>query len=182
MSNNKNIIGTHEKYDVIPPHPESYYQDEKNERVFVSHQSQPSERKENIRMARFLTEKTKESIYILPLIQPTQKNAESLRREYFPNGVKKDKNPDYYFRGRFVDGKNMMSIIMDPNNSKAVKRKIQNRFDEAFEQADDAFVEINTSVPVDLVREAVKGKLASSQHRHIVYVKYGEELLVFGAK
>ena len=133
-------------------------------------------------MARFLAEKTKENIYILPLIQPTRKNAESLRKEYFPEGVKENKNPDYYFRGRFVDGKNMMSIIMDPNNSKAVKRKIQNRFDEAFEQADDAFVEINTSVPVDLVREAVKGKLASSQHKHIVYVKYGEELLVFGAK
>ena len=182
MSINKNIIEFHEKYGVVPPHPESYYQDEKNEHVFISHQSQPSERKENVRMARFLTEKTKENIYILPLIQPTQKNAEQLRKKFFPKGVKENKNPDYYFRGRFLDGKNMMSIIMDPNNSKAVKRKIQNRFDEAFEQADDAFVEINTSIPEDLVREAVKGKLASSQHKHIVYVKYGEELLVFGAK
>ena len=81
-----------------------------------------------------------------------------------------------------MDGKSMISVIMNPDNSKAVKRKIQNRFDEAFEQADDAFVEINTSIPVDLVREAVKGKLASSQHRHIVYVKYGEELLMFGDK
>ena len=96
--------------------------------------------------------------------------------------MKENKNPDYFFKGRFVDGKNMISIGMNPDKSKTVKRKIQNRFDEAFEQADDAFVEINTSIPIDLVREAVKGKLASSQHKHIVYVKYGEALLEFDDK
>lgn len=182
MSNYQNIVKNHEKYGDHPPHQETYYQDASNEHVFISHLSQPSERDENIRMARFLAEKTKENIYILPLIQPTKRNAKQLRKEFFPDGVKEGKNPDYYFRGRFVDGKSMISVIMNPDNSKAVKRKIQNRFDEAFEQADDAFVEINTSIPVDLVREAVKGKLASSQHRHIVYVKYGEELLMFGDK
>ena len=182
MSNNQNIVEIYENYGDTPPHPESYYQEEDNEYIHISNLSPPSERDENIRMAKFLTEKTKENIYILPLIQPTQKNAENLRKEYFPDGVKINKNPDYYFKGRFVDGKSMISIIMNPDNSKAVKRKIQKRFNEAFEQADDAFVEINTSIPMDLVREAVKGKLASSEHRHIVYVKYGEELFMFGDK
>ena len=88
MSIYKNIVEIHEKYGVIPPHPETYYQDVNNEHVFISHQCQPSEREENVRMARFLTEKT----------------------------------------------------------------------------------------------EAVKGKLTSSQHKHIVYVKFGEELFVFGDK
>ena len=133
-------------------------------------------------MARFLAEMTQDYIFILPHIQPTQKDSERLRKEYFPKGVKESKNPDYYFRGRFLDGKNMISIIMNPDNSKAVKRKIQKRIDEAFEQADDAFIEINTSIPMDLVREAIKGKFSSSHHRHIVYVKYGEEVLVFGDK
>lgn len=180
MSNIENIVKNNN--DGFPPRLDTYYQDEDNPLVFISWLCQPSERDENIRMARFIADKTQENIYILPLIQPTQKDAENLRKVFFPEGVKENKNPDYYFRGRFLDGKSMISIIMNPDNSKAVKRKIQNRFDEAFEQADDAFVEINTSIPVDLVREAVKGKLASSQHKHFVYVKYGEALLEFGDK
>lgn len=180
MLNIKNIETLHP--GDFPPRFDTYYQDEENKRVFISNLCQPSERNENIRMARFIADKTHENIFVLPHIQPTKKGAENLRKELFPEGVKENKNPDYYFRGRFVDGKSMISIIMKPDNSKAVKRKIQNRFDEAFEQADDVFIEINTSIPMDLVKEAVKGKLASSQHRHIVYVKYGDDLLVFGEK
>ena len=180
MSNNQNIETFYA--NEFPPRFDTYYQDEENKRVFISNLCQPSEKKENVRMARFLADKTQEDIFILPHIQPTKKDAERLRKEFFPDGIKEFKNPDYYFRGRFVDGKNMISIIMKPDNSKAVKRKIQNRFDEAFEQADDVFIEINTSIPMDLVREAVKGKLASSQHRHIIYVKYGDNLFAFGEK
>ena len=165
-----------------PPHLETYQQDKENELVLVSRLCQPSERNESIRMTRFLADKTQENVFVLTHIQPTKKDADSMRKELFPEGVKDDKNPDYYFRGRFLDGKNMISITMKPDNSKAIKRKIQNRFDEAFEQADDAFIEINTSIPMDLIKEAVKGKLASSQHRHIVYVKYGDDLLVFDEK
>ena len=177
MSINKNIVEIHKKYGVVPPHPESYYQDEKNEHVFIRHQSQPSERDENVRMARFLAQKTKENVYILPLIQPTQKDAEILRKEFFPEGVKKGKNPDYFFRGRFVDGKSMMDV--KESDIKTIKRKIQNRLSEAFKQANDAFLEIPTSISTNLLEDAIRGRLNSSYHKHLVYIKQGETFLVF---
>jgi len=177
MSNNQNIVEIYENYGDTPPHPESYYQEKDNEYIHISNQSPPSERDENIRMARFLTEKTKENIYILPLIQPTQKNAENLRKEYFPDGVKINKNPDYYFKGRFVDGKSMMDV--KESDIKTIKRKIQNRLSEAFRQADDAFLEIPAFISINLLEDAVKGRLNSSCHKHLVYIKLGETFLIF---
>lgn len=162
-----------------PPHLESYQQDKDNEYVFISNQCQPSERDENVRMAKYLSQKTKENIYVLPHIQPTLKGANNLRKEYFPIGVKEGKNPDYYFRGRFLDGKSMMTVKIDLDNMKAVKRKIQNRLDEAFEQADDALLETPTTIPIEVVRNAVKGKLASSKHLHYVYIWYGNKMILF---
>ena len=64
------------------------------------------------------------------------------------------------------------------SDAKRTKRKIQFRLKEAFEQADDAYVEIPTSIPRDWVESAIYGKLKSSEHYHIVYVKYGEEFFV----
>ena len=169
MLNIKNIETLHP--GDFPPRFDTYYQDEENKRVFISNLCQPSEKEENVRMARFLAEKTKENTYILPLIQPTQKNAENLRKEFFPVGVKKDKNPDYYFRGRFLDGKSMMDI--KESDIKTIKRKIQHRLSEAFRQADDAFLEIPAFISINLLEDAVRGRLNSSRHKHLVYIKQG---------
>lgn len=177
MSNNKNIFEILRYYGVVPPHLEFYYQDENNEHVYISQQSQPSERDENIRMAMFLAEKTKERIYLLPHIQPTQKDAKRLRKEFFPEGVKENKNPDYFFRGRFVDAKCMSKSEL--NTQKLTKRNIQNRLKEAFIQADDAYLEIPNTYPRKWVEEAVRGKLNSTTHYHIVYLRYGDEFFVF---
>lgn len=177
MSNNQNIVKNHDDDGIIPPHPESYYQDENNECVYISSLSHPSERDENVRMAEFLAQKTNEKVYILPLIQPTQKNAESLRKEYFPEGVKVGKNPDYYFRGRFLDGKCMSKSEL--KTQKLTKRNIQNRLKEAYIQADDAFLDIPPSYPFKWIEEAVRGKLNSMCHFHIVYLKYGNNLFIF---
>ena len=168
------------KSDIKPPRIDTYIKE--SDFVYVSELHNEAERKENINMATFLGNKTGVMVFILPHIQPTMKDAVKMRKEYLPDGVKENKNPDFYYKGRFVDGKNMTSIEIDPDNMKAVKRKIQNRISDAFEQADDAFIEIPMSIPVEIVRDAVKGKLASSKNQHIVYVKYGDELLVFGEK
>ena len=177
MSNNQNIVEIYDNDGITPPHPESYYQDENNEYVYISNLSQPSERDENLRMARFLAQKTKENVYILPLIQPTQKNAKSLRKDYFPEGVKENKNPDFYFRGRFVDGKCMSKSEL--KTQKLTKRNIQNRLKEAYIQADDAFLEIPLNFPFKWIEEAVRGKLNSMSHFHIVYLEYGDNLFIF---
>ncbi|MBR6272570.1 MAG: hypothetical protein IKR29_03260 [Bacteroidales bacterium] len=163
--------------EINPPHLETYQLDEKNDLVFISRLCQPSEQNESIRMARFLVQYTKEPIYVLPHIQPTQKDAARLREEYFPKGVKENKNPDYYFRGRFLDGKSMMDI--KESDIKTLKRKIQNRLGEAFGQADDAFLEIPTFISTNLLEDAIKGRLNSSNHKHLVYIKLGETFLIF---
>lgn len=175
MSNNQNIETIHP--DNFPPHFDTYYQDEENKRGFVSYLCQPSERDDNIRMARFIADKTQDNIFVLPHIQPTKKGAERLRKEFFPEGVKENKNPDYYFRGRFVDGKNMMDI--KESDIKTLKRKIQNRLGEAFVQADDAFWEIPPLISTNLLEDAIRGRLNSSNHKHLVYIKQGETFLIF---
>lgn len=164
----------------FPPHMETYFQDKENSFVFVSKLNKEKEVDENIRMARFLAEKANENVFILPHIQPTHKAAQKLRDEYFPKGVKQNKNPDFYFRKRFVDAKCL--IVNKPKNEKQTKRNIQNRLKYGFEQADDVLLEIPTSYLIAWVIEAIKGKLNSSIRYHIVYVKYGEALLVYETK
>lgn len=90
---------------------------------------------------------------------------------------KKGQNPDYYFRGRFLDGKSMMDI--KESDIKTIKRKIQHRLSEAFKQADDAFLEIPAFISTNLLEDAVRGRLNSSCHKHLVYVKQGEKFLIF---
>lgn len=160
----------------FPPHMETYFQDKENGFVFVSKLNKEKEVNENIRMAGFLAKKTNENIFILPHIQPTHKEAQKLRNEYFPKGVKHNKNPDFFSKNRFVDAKSMNHSEL--NTQKLTKRNIQNRLKEAFIQADDAYLETPTSFPVNWVIEAIKGKLNSTSHYHIVYLRHGDNLII----
>ena len=161
----------------LPPHIETYFQDKENNFVFVSKLNREKEVDENIRMACFLAEKTNENVFILPHIQPTQKDSHKLRNEYFPKGVKQNKNPDFYYRKRFVDGKCM--TVGDLKSEKLTKRSIQKKLKYGFEQADDVLLEIPETYPSRWIKDAIKGSLNSSSHYHIVYIKYGNELLFF---
>ncbi len=160
-----------EDNELFPPHIETYQK--LGEYVYVSDLHQGTERAENIRLATFLAEKTKEKIFILPIIQPLTNNAD-LRNEYLPKGVKKDKNPDFYFRARFVDGKNMTTIDFTDNENK-LRAKIQGRLKEAFKQANDALVEVPLLIDRSIIYSSVNGQLNPSKNNHIVYIKYGEE-------
>ena len=156
----------------IPPRIDTY--EKVAENVFVSKLQQTEEREGNIRLAKFLAEKTNEPVFVLPHIQPSLKNSVVLRSNFLPQGVKANKNPDFYFRGRFVDGK---CFLYDFLKSYYLKRKIQNRL--SFLQSDDVLLEIPLTYPKDIIDEAIIGKLNSSKHMHIVYVKYGETLFVY---
>ena len=156
----------------IPPRIDTY--EKVAENVFVSKLHQGAEREENIRLATFLAKNTNEPVFVLPIIEPLQQNAE-LRKSYFPNGVKDKKNPDFYFRGRFVDGKSMNDSEL--SDEKHAKRNIQNRIADAFDQANDAYIEIPTTFYKSWILSAVYGKLNSSKHFHIVFIKYGNELI-----
>lgn len=169
------MVKTDDIHDTAPPRLDTY--DKEGDLVYVSQFNNGDELVENIRMATFLANHTQENVFVLPLIQPTLKDATKLRNELFPNGVKKNKNPDYYFRKRFLDAKCMNESV--PSTKKLTKRNIQNRLKEAFAQADDAFLEIPVTYPLSWVKDAVKGKLKSSSNQHIVYVRYGDSLLTF---
>lgn len=175
----KNDVKQNASSHAEPPHMETYRQEKDSPKVFVCDLNQEAEREENVRMAKFLAEKLNEIVYVLPHIQPTSKDAEMLRKEYFPNGVKENKNPDYFFMGRFVDGKKMIS---EPGEIKLTKRKIQKRLNDAFKQADDVFLEIPKSFERKWIEDAVKGELNTSSTYHVVYVKHGDELLRFESK
>ena len=153
-----------EEKELFPPHIETYQL--LGEYVYVSDLHQGTERSENIRLAKFLAEKTNEPVFVLPIIEQLQKNAE-LRKSYFPNGVKDKKNPDFYFRGRFVDGKSMNDSEL--SDEKHVKRNIQNRIADAFEQANDAYIEIPTTFYKSWILSAVYVKLRNSISKAIIY-------------
>lgn len=157
----------------IPPRMDTY--EKVAENVFVSKLQQTEEREGNIKLAKFLAEKTNEPVFVLPHIQPSQRGSGKIRTLFFPKGVKGNKNPDFYFRGRFVDGKCMVNTEI--NDIKTSKRKIQNRL--SFTQSDDVLLEIPLTYPKDIIDEAIIGKLNSSKHNHIVYVKYGEVLFIY---
>ena len=159
----------------IPPRIDTY--EKVAENVFVSRLQQTEEREGNIRLAKFLAEQTNEPVFVLPHIQPSLKKSKVLREIYFPNGVKENKNPDFYFRGRFVDGKSMVNITYIDDEER-LNRKIQNRIKGAFHQADDAFIEIPLFIDRNIVYTAVNGQLNSSKQEHAVYVKYGDELFL----
>lgn len=163
--------------DTRPPYIETY--NKEGEHLFVSSLNNEPELAENKRMASFFVEKMNEDVYLLPHIQPNKMGSELLRRKYFPEGVKEGKNPDMYFRKRFVDIKCMRE---DPSDKMHSKRNIQNKLRDAFEQADDAFLEIPVTYPRGWIEGAVKGKLNLSTHYHVVYVKHGDDLLIFESK
>ena len=166
------------KEELFPPHIETYKK--LGEYVYVSDLQKEAERQENIRLATFLAEKFNEPIFVLPHIQPSMKKAKELRAEFLPKGVKENKNPDFYFRERFVDAKSMLNA--EVSDEKHTKCNIQNRIKEAFKQADDTFLEIPTTFEKRVVLSSIKGKLNSSKHKHIVYVKHGEDMLVVKTK
>lgn len=168
-----------EEKELFPPHIETYQL--LGEYVYVSDLHQGTERSENIRLAKFLAEKAKDIVFILPIIQPSMKKSKELRERYLPIGVKENKNPDFYFRGRFVDGKNMTNIEFTGDVDKQ-KDKIQNRLKDAFQQADDILLEIPINFEKKIILSAIKGKLNSSKHFHIVYVKHGNDLFVVKTK
>lgn len=156
----------------IPPRIDTY--ENVAENVFVSRLQQTEEREGNIRLAKFLAEKTNELVFVLPHIQPSLKNSVVLRSNFLPQGVKVNKNPDFYFRGRFVDGKSMTNIQFTTDGEK-IRSKIQGRIKESFKQANDAFIEIPTFIERSLIYSSVNGQLNSSKNNHIVYIKYGDE-------
>ena len=134
-----------EENELFPPHIETYQK--LGEYVYVSDLHQGIERVENIRLATFLAEKTKEIVFILPIIQPSIKNSKELRERYLPVGVKENKNPDFYFRGRFVDGKSMLNSEL--TDIKKSKRNIQNRL--SFSQSEDILIEIPLLYPKNII-------------------------------
>ena len=158
-----------------PPCLETYQK--VGEYVYVSDLHRGTERAENIRLATFLAEKTREKVFILPIIQPSMKNSKELREKYLPVGVKENKNPDFYFRGRFVDGKNMTKIEFT-DDKELLKGKIRNRLKDAFKQADDALVEMPLFIDRNTIYNSVNSQLNSSKNKHTVYIKYGDELFI----
>ena len=163
----------------IPPRIDTY--EKVVENVFVSRLQQTEEREGNIKLAKFLAEKTNEPVFVLPHIQPSQRGSVKIREMFFPNGVKGNKNPDFYFRGRFVDGKCMVNITYIDDED-ILKCKIHNRLKDAFNQSDDILLETPPNFEKKVIISAIKGKLNSSKHFHIVYVKHGDDFFVLKTK
>ncbi len=122
-----------------PPHVEEYKSYD-NGNIRVSPLHGVDELESNLRLGKVLHEALNETVYLLPNINPQGKDAH-FRTEYLPEGVKKDKNPDFLCAGRLWDGKEC-SFENTKKEWKYIKNTLENHFKKAKEQADNFIIEV----------------------------------------
>lgn len=161
----------------VPPSAETYKVDPKSKSVFVSPMHGENELEENTRIARFLTAKLHEKVFLLPRIDSNTAEQLILRKKLLPSGVFDKKNPDYMIGGKLFDAKSLMNI--KPSDKKRVRRKIQDRIKSALEQADNVVLEISGSIPRKDVHHAVRGYFKQSKGKHTIIIKRKNKCYIY---
>lgn len=163
--------------DVKPPKVETY-KDAYKGQVFVSPYHGKNEVEENERLAKFVSDKLKTKVYLLPRLDPENTLEKELRTTLLPHGVFDKKNPDFYIGGKLYDGKSMMNVIKT-NNKKKHHNDILNRIKSAKEQADNVVLEIPMFISRRTISQTVNGYLRQSKKERIIIVKHGKKCYVY---
>nr|DAK53717.1 MAG TPA: minor capsid component [Caudoviricetes sp.] len=160
---------------VKPPLSETYIEVEGYEgKVYVSPHHRKTELDENVRVAKILTEALGEKVYLLPYVDPSDKDAKSRRAILHPPGVFERKNPDYLIGGRLFDAK-VMEDKPEILDAKQQKGKLHNKISAAKEQATHFAIEIPSNYDMKIVTAHVNDYLErSSKERIIVIIQNGK--------
>ncbi|MCH5220298.1 MAG: hypothetical protein J1F20_06970 [Muribaculaceae bacterium] len=152
-----------------PPHSEDYRTYIKG-KVMVSPLHSTSELKENLKLGNTLNQAINSEVYLLPTIDPNERGADMLRKEYLPAETKNNKNPDFMGDGKLWDGKTA-SFENTPNERRKVKATIENHIKKAKEQADNFIIEIPEWVNQKWVDETVVNYLNRSNKQREIIIK-----------
>lgn len=164
-------------HGVQPPAIETYNKVPDKE-VYVSPYHGADELAENRRIASFLFDKLDEVVYLLPRIDANTPAQLMMRQRLMPNGIFDKKNPDFLIWDKFFDAKSMLSVEYDGKWDKA-KRKIENRFKAAKQQAENFVIEINDSFPRDLIHQTTTNYLNMTDTKRIIMIIWRKKLFVY---
>lgn len=165
-----------------PPLSETYTEVEGYEgKIYVSPHHLKTELDENIRVAKILTEVLGEKVYLLPYVDPSDKDAKSRRAILHPPGVVERKNPDYLIGGRLFDAKVMKDKpeILDAEQQKG---KLHNKISAAKEQATHFAIEIPSNYDMKVVTAYVNNYLERSSKERIIVIIHKGKAHVFETK
>lgn len=171
----RNIEAAH----VTPPKVETYNEVYKG-MVFTSPYHGENEKEENERLAKFIADKLRSKVYLLPRLDPENPNQKALRSKLLPQGVFENKNPDYLIWGRLFDGKSMYGMRRDATPVQQ-KNAIENHIKKAKKQADNIILEIPSFVSRKLIHRTVTNYLSRSKKERIILVHWKNKLLVFNS-
>lgn len=164
--------------DITPPASDTYEKVDGKE-VYISPYHGENEVEENERLARFITERMKNvKVWLLPRLDPMNKDESILRKNLLPNDVFEDKNPDYFINGMLFDAKSMMNanVTDDPAKQKSM---IENRIKKAKEQADNIVLEIPEWIEFQTIARTINNYLGRSKKKRTILVSWKERLLKF---
>ena len=159
--------------DTEPPHIEMYVA-EHNGNVMVGPYQKDIEIEGNKATAKIISDGLGIKVYLLPCIDPRDKNLSSLRSVLHPPGVPEGKNPDFLIGGLLFDGKSLMDIT-----TTKYKNAIEKRIKSGKEQADNIILEIPDRVPRHIIHNTIHNYFKNSHTDRIILVIHQGKLLYY---
>lgn len=156
------------KMGVEPPHVEDYTPIHGG-KVMVSPYHGEEELEENKDMGTRLAELLGKTIYLLPRLNSNTEEERRFRQEYMPEGAPKTKNPDFFDKAKFYDGKNLYGFS-GGNDEKKQKQAISNHIKKAKGQAGNYVFDLPDVFNMGYVSGAIRGYLNCSKSPHTIVV------------
>lgn len=163
--------------DVKPPKVETYKEVYKGQ-VFTSPYHGKNEVDENERLAKFVSDKLKTKVYLLPRLDPKNPMQKSLRAKLLPSDVFERKNPDFLIGGKLFDGKSMLGMNRNAT-IKQQKNAIENHIKKAKKQADNIILEISSSVARTTIHSTITNYLSRSKKERIIMIHWKNKLIIY---
>ena len=163
--------------DVKPPKVETY-KDAYKGQVFTSPYHGKNEVEENERLAKFVSDKLKTKVYLLPRLDPMNPTQKALRAKLLPSDVFEGKNPDFLIGGKLFDGKSMLSMNRNAT-IKQQKNAIENHIKKAKKQADNIILEIPSSVARTTIHSTITNYLSRSKKERTIMIHWKNKLIIY---
>lgn len=158
-----------------PPRYEDY--DEVSKDVHVSSWHGKNELRDNLRVGRFISNKIKDKVWLLPRLDPKNVRQAELRSKLLPRGVYEGKNPDFLIQGKLFEGKSLFGL--HNYEREYVRQAIFHHIKKAKKQADNIILEIPAIVDRKTVYSAIKGYRMISSSKREIWVMWKNKLLKY---
>lgn len=157
----------------IPPNIETYI-DKYKGKVFSSPWHGKEELKDNLRVAKTVSKKTNEIVYLLPRLDPKNAKQVALRKTLLPKGVPEGKNTDFLIGGKLFECKSIH--VIKNMNREGIKESIENHIKNAKKQADNIILEITSKVSRKEFHPVIKNYLSRTKKDREIWILHKNKL------